>query len=261
MKSNIFSFAVLILLFCNPVSGQNFKLDDPDNLFSKKEKTILENAINYEMDFFNRTFTNKIIDFSEINFTIIPNYMSYLLYQSKSGGVARQSSGYYSHSKQELVICNDKKYKNSFLKTCFHELSHAFLHLHTDKKQIPAWFNEGLAEYLGKMTFSSKKITHKTDTYLLARVKTLIELREINLAEFVNWDYRKFATESFTQEGYGYAISYCMVLFLMQQQDETQTFTIFRDLIGTKSTINVFDNYYKGGFVQFEKDFIAYFSK
>jgi hypothetical protein len=50
-----------------------------------------------------------------------------------------------------------------------------------------------------------------------------------------------------------------MVLFLMRQQGEERAFTIFRNLIGATSTIDVFDKYYEGGFAQFEKDFIAYF--
>ena len=261
MKTHIFRFAVLLLLFCPSASGQDIRLEDPDKLLSKKEKEVFEKAIKYEMDFFNRVFSDKVVNFSDMNFTLIPNYMSYILYQSQGGGTVHQSSGYYSPSKCELVICKDEKYKSQFLITAYHELSHAFLHLHAGNKYIPAWFNEGLAEYLEKMTFSSREITHRKDTYLLARVKTLIELREINLPEFVNWDYQKFASESFSQEGYGYAISYCMILLLMQQQDEEQAFAIFRNLIGAKSTIPIFDNCYKGGFAQFEKDFIACFSK
>jgi hypothetical protein len=184
-----------------------------------------------------------------------------MMYQSQTGsGVTHQSSGFYSPSRRELVVCKDKRFKNTFLKTCFHELSHAFLHLHAGDKYIPAWFNEGLAVYLEKMTFSSKKIRHQTDSYMLTRVKTLIELREVDLAEFVKWDYSKFAKESFSQENFGYAIGYCMVLLLMRQQNEAQVFTIFRNLIGTTSTIDVFDKYYEGGFAKFEKDFIAYFS-
>jgi hypothetical protein len=47
----------------------------------------------------------------------------------------------------------------------------------------------------------------------------------------------------------------------MRYQDEAQVFAIFRNLIGSKSTVEVFDKYYTGGFSQFEKDFFAYFSR
>jgi len=262
MMKNMFIFAVFALLFCSQSFGQRYNLGDPDNLLSKKEKAALENAITYKTGFFNRIFTDRTVEFSQIKFTIIPNFIAYMLYQSESGmSVTRQSPGYYSPSKQELVVCKDKRFKNTFLRISFHELSHAFLHLHSGDKYIPPWFNEGLAVYLENMTFSSNRIRHNTSRFMLTRVKTLIELREINLAEFVNWDYRRFARESFSQEGFGYAVSYCMVLFLMRHQDEARTFAIFRNLIGTTSTVEVFDKYYQGGFTQFEKDFIAYFSR
>jgi hypothetical protein len=239
--------------------AQNFTLDDPDDLFTKKEKTVFETAVNYEAAFYNRIFTEKNIDFSQIKFTVTSSYLQYMYYLSQAGGAVHQNSaGVYFPAKQELVVCKDKKYKDTFLKTCFHEMSHAFLHLHTGEKSIPAWLNEGLAEYLEQMTFSSKKINQQISAYHLARVKTLIEIKEINLSEFVNWHYDKFSAASFTQEGYGYTIGYCMVLFMMQK-DENQAITIIQNLAGSTSSIDVFDKYYEGGFAQFEKDFIAEF--
>ena len=68
------------------------------------------------------------------------------------------------------------------------------------------------------MTYSPHKATHRTNTYLTARVRTLIQLGEIDLTDFVHWDYGRFAAESFAQEGYGYAVGYCMVLFLLMRQ-------------------------------------------
>jgi hypothetical protein len=73
MNIRIFIFTVFGLLFCSPVSGQGFKLDDPDNLLSKKEKTAIENAVIYKTDFYNRVFTDKTVGFSQIQFTISPN--------------------------------------------------------------------------------------------------------------------------------------------------------------------------------------------
>jgi hypothetical protein len=139
-------------------------------------------------------------------------------------------------------------------------LSHAFLHLHSGDKNIPAWMNEGLAVYIQEMSFNKKKIKQRINTQSIARVKTLIEIKDIDLSEFVNWNYQKFSAESFSQEGYGYAVGYCMVLFLMQY-DEDKSITIFRNLIGEQTTVEVFNDHYTGGFAQFEKDFMEYFSK
>lgn len=261
MKSVFLILAVLFSLLCSPLLGQNFSLDNPDNILSRRNKVAIENAITYKTAFFYRIFNNTV-DFSEITFTIIPNHFAYMLYQSQIGiSPVRQSAGFFVPSRRELVVCKDKRFRDTFLKTTFHELSHAFLHLHADGKYIPAWLDEGLAGYLENMTFSSRRIRHRTNRFMIARVRTLIELQEVNLAEFVNWSYERFARESFSQAGFGYAIAYCMVLFLMQQQNEARTFTIFRNLIGGKSTIDVFNRYYEGGFAQFERDFMAHFSQ
>jgi hypothetical protein len=134
------------------------------------------------------------------------------------------------------------------------------LYLHVGEKYVPAWLIEGLATYHERMTYDKRRIRHQIDRFYTARVKTLIQLNEIDLAEFVSWDYQKFSRESFTQEGFGYAIAYCMVLFLMQQC-ENMAFTIFRNLVNGYSTVEVFDKIYNGGFSQFEKDFIARFGR
>jgi hypothetical protein len=42
------------------------------------------------------------------------------------------------------------------------------------------------------------------------------------------------------------------------KQSEKQAVTIFGNLIGSHSSVEVFDLQYAGGFAQFEKDFMAY---
>ena len=261
MKTTILFFTVLFLLFSGRMVAQNFSLEDPENILSRNEKEAIENAITYQTAFFNRIF-NQTVDFSEIQITIMPNFVSCMLYQSQIGiHPPRRSSGFYMPSRRELVICKDKKFRHAFLRTAFHEISHAFIHLHAGNNYVPIWLNEGLAVYLESMTFSSRRIRHTVNRHRLAQLRTFIELREVNLAEFVNWSHQRFYNESFSQAGIGYVKAYAMVLFLLRQQDKERTFTIFRNLIGENSTIAVFDKYYEGGFAQFERDFMAYFSR
>jgi hypothetical protein len=260
-KRSIFNILLLLLSFASVCAQENVVIQDPERYFSKKEKQTFERAINYEAAFYNRIFPDKKIDFSDIKCTVVPNHMEYMLYLQKLGAAThRNSPGIYFTTTHELVICSDKKFKGSFVKISCHELSHAFLHLHSGDKNIPAWMNEGLAVYLQEMSFNKKKIKQHINTQSIARVKTLIELKDIDLSEFVSWNYQKFSAESFSQEGYGYAVGYCMVLLLMQY-DEDNAITIFRNLIGEQTTIEVFNDYYTGGFTQFEKDFMEYFSK
>lgn len=265
MKPSVCQLFLLAALLCaawqSPAWGQPARLDDPEGLLAPKEKEAIERAIGYESGFYNRLFADKSVGLSDLQLTLIEGYAPYALYLSQfmEGGSVGLSAGFYSHEARELVVCVDKKYKKSFLATVFHELSHAFLHLHTEGKTVPPWLDEGLATYFAGMTYSPHKATHRTNTYLTARVRTLIQLGEIDLADFVHWDYGRFAAESFAQEGYGYAVGYCMVLFLMRQLGEERMFDLFRQLPGASSGIPAFERYYPGGFERFERDFTDYF--
>ena len=221
----------------------------------------IDRALQYESDFYNRLFLEKTVKYSDIKILIANSFAEYISIQARYKYLKLNSSGFFSSIDSTVVIYKSEKLReNSFLQICSHELSHAFLHFHVGDNYIPAWIIEGLAIYHEQMTYDNKKITHRVNSYYLGRVKTLIQLKEINLTEFVNWDYQKFSKESFTQEGYGYAIGYCMVLFLMQQ-DENELFEIFRNHVNEQSTIEVFDKYYTGGFSKFEKDFLEHFRK
>ena len=257
-KHHIF-IVLLLAFFPLSASAQVENLNDIGKYFSKKEKTSILRALEYQKAFYNKIFPDVNADYSKIQISVITDV-------KELGDVLLQKKivGYYSPSEHKLVICKNEKFKNTYLKTAFHELSHALLHLYSDFwfRNTSPLINEGLAEYLEGMNYDSKKIVHKKNNYMIARVKTLIELRDLDLSEVINWDYEKFKKESFTQEGYGYAVGYCITFFLMTQNDETSAFSIFRSLIvENMSAEDVFNKYYKGGFSQFEKDFISYFSK
>jgi len=259
MKNNLYAIYILNLLIIG-ILAQEKDIISIENMLTKKENIALERALHYKSDFFNRLFSEKTVNSSEIKFVVANNYGEYIYIQSKYGYVKPNSYGFFSGKDNTIVVLKYKKDENpkNFMQTCYHELSHAFLHLHIGDNYIPAWFIEGLAIYHAQMTYDKNKITQRINSYYVKRVKTLIHLKEINLTEFVNWDYQKFSIESFSQEGYGYAIGYCIILFLIQQ-NEDEAFTIFRRLVNAYSVTEVFDKYYSGGFSQFEKDFLEHY--
>jgi len=252
------ALCILNILLYFSVFAQEKSFSDIDKYFSKKEKASFERALEYQNAFCHKIFPDTIVDISKIQISVITDIKEF-------GNIViqKKTSGYYSSFDRKLVICKDDKFKNTLMKTTFHELSHALLHLYSGDRfdHIPPWLNEGLAEYLEGMTYSSKNITHHKSAYLIARVKTLIELRDLDLADFVDWEQQKFIKESFSQDGYGYAVGYCMVLFLMNKY-EKDAYSLFRSLIDkNKASTEIFDIHYKGGFSQFEKDFFIHYSK
>ena len=254
LKSKYLIFSILFVwLFTLSAVSQTYDTTDIDKHFSKKEKALFELAINYQKAFYNKFYTDTLVDFSEIKIKILAFYDNY----------AGQIVGGYSPFSKTLMIRKDKKTENSYMKTAYHELSHALLHLYSGCQFffIPSWLNEGLADYLEDMTYNSKKIVHKKNEYLIARVKTLIELRDFDFADFATWDYERFSRESLTQEHFGYAVGYCMVFFLINK-DEKTAYSFFNALLKENTpTIEFFDENYTGGFSQFEKDFIKYYSE
>jgi len=259
MKNNLYAIFIVNLLVTG-ILAQEETVISIENILTIKENNALEKALQYKSDFFNRLFSEKTVNSWEIKFVVANNYRDYLYIQSEYGHIKLNSFGFFSAKDSTVVVFKNKKNENPniFMRTCYHELSHAFLHLHIGNNYVPAWFIEGLAIYHAQMTFDRKNTKQHINNYYVKRVKTLIQLKEINLTEFVNLDYKKFSIESFSQEGYGYAIGYCMILFLMQQSED-KAFKIFRSLVNEYSATEVFDKYYSGGFSQFEKDFIERF--
>ena len=254
-KTKLNKPAVLFLFLC---LGMNlfpqYSIKDEESTLTKKELANLQKAIDYQLAFYNKAFPDSMMDRSSVNTTIFKSYAKYIVYQNEQFGYNRHNSmGFYSPKNKEAVICKDKNEKN-FLKTCYHELSHFFIMSYMNES--PAWMNEGLAVYFGSIKIS-EPVKHQVETYYTARVKTMIQLKDIDLKDFIDWQYDKFYKVSFTQDSYGYALAYCMVLFLMQ--NEETMIAVINSIYKGKSSYEALDSSYKGGFAAFEKEFIKYF--
>lgn len=253
----------LFLFFCLPllmqaVAQKDYSINDEESLLSKKESMSIEKAIDHQIAFFNRLFPDNTSQRSDVTVTVFKTYDKFLKYQVQKGKQEiRRSNGYYSVRDKEVVIF--KKEKNqSFLRICYHELCHFFTHKYLQLP--PPWLNEGLATYFESIKIGSKNITHAEDAILKARVKTLIQLREIKLKDFIAWNYKQFYDKSFSDENYGYAISHCMVYYLLNNHKEA-TYNLIREIAKDTPSEEAFDLFYPGGFLQFEKDFLDYYSK
>jgi len=250
---------VLFLTFCVVLSAQNpYSIDDRENVLSKKERQLLENMIDYELTFFNKLSPSEKMTSSDVKMTIFQNYSAYILYQKQvMGAILYRSLAFYSPENKEVVVCK-KKEDDHFMEACYHELSHFFMHSRIASP--PSWIDEGLATYFGNCKVSSKEVKPQQNEYFTGRLKTMIEMKDINLQDFITWKTAKFNQASSTQDGYGYAIAHCMISYL-SQKNENLTINIIQAIMQNKSSEEAFDTCYTGGFSQFEKDFIACYSK
>jgi len=247
----------LFLAVCTSTSAQ-YSITDENSVLTTKEKNLLEKVIDFELAFYVKVFPEKEIKKTDVKLNIFTDYTAYLIYQKEQSGQTRHGSmGFYSSKNKEAVVCKAKQEKR-FLETCYHELSHFFVN--TYFKSVPQWLNEGLAEYFENSKVTSKGVISEKNNIKIARVKTMIDTRDIDLKDFLNWDRAKFYKVSFSQDGYGYALGYSIVRFLMNQ-DENLVIGLIREISEGKKPIESIEAVYNGGFYQFEQDFLNNYSK
>lgn len=253
-KAFLCSIACLWLTVANAQDA--YRIQDEENLLSKKELQYIEKSIDYQLEFFNNLFPEKRASRDDVKLTVYNTYDKYLKHQYQAGVEIRKSQAYYSVRDKEVVVCKSKN-PGEFLKACAHELNHYLLFQCVQRP--PSWLIEGLATYFQDIKLSSKTIKHEDNKYYRARVKTLIQLRDVDLKDFVNWGHKKFADVSFSNESYGYAVSYCMTAYLFQR-NEAALHAIIREIAKETPTEKAFDLHYPGGFQAFEEEFIACYS-
>ncbi|NDW08500.1 DUF1570 domain-containing protein [Dysgonomonas sp. 520] len=248
---------LLFCLNCLFVWGQ-YNIKYEDEVLSSKERANLEKVIDFQLKFYNNARLDSLIKASDVKLYIYTDYSAFLLHQKEQMKTTlHRSMGFYSSKNKEAVVCKDKN-ETRFMKTCYHELSHFFTNTYFSK--IPIWLNEGLSEYFSEMKVTAKEVKHIKKDRNIARVKTMIKNRDIDLKNFINWDRQRFYKMSFAHDGYGYALGYSIVLFLMEQHKDMVP-DYMGKMASEKDSAITFDQLYGGGFGQFEKDFLSYISK
>lgn len=236
----------------------SYKISDDEKTLSKSESSSLERMIDYELAFYNKVFGPGSVSRDSMKMTVVKDYVSYAFYLHNAGiKVPQGSGGVYSSKTNELVVWRGDKNRDGFLATCYHEMSHALLR--SKMKSPPVWINEGLATWFENMRVSSSSVRPQSNRYYEDRVKTLIEINDLDLKDFIAWDQSKFRQASFSQDGYGYAVAYCMISLLFKNNEEA-LLGIIRELAAGTSSAAAFDACYPGGLETFEKEFIAAYS-
>ncbi len=247
-------FLFLFLVFSFNLFSQ-YSIKNEKNILAKWELKCLQKVIDYQLEFYNKAFADKVMERSSVKVLVFENYADYLGYQLKQSGHITPRTGIYYLKNKEVIVCKDK-FETTFLSTCYHELSHFFIRNYMDTP--PVWLNEGLAEYFAYVTVL-KSIKHNRNFYHIARVKTMLELKDINLRDFLDWSYQKFYDTSFSHDDYGYALSHSMVFFLMQNKETMMA--VINHIYNGKSSYEALDSVYEGGFAAFERDFIKSMGK
>jgi len=249
-------FSLFLILSFNIFA--QYSITDSAKILTNKEIKYIEKVIEYQLSFYKKVFPKENIQPSDVKLHIYTDITAYLMMQKELYGSVRIGlGGFYSRKNKEAVVCKDKKEK-TFLHTCYHELSHFFTNTYFEA--IPIWLNEGLAVYFASLKVSDKNVQPQENHRCTARVKTMIDIRDINIKDFMTWSHPKFKKMAATHDSYGYALGYSIVNFLMKK-DPDFLVSYIRLLKEGKSSEEAMEKLYTGGFIQFEKDFLAVLSK
>ena len=247
---------LLFLVVWSILPAQN-NMNYQDDVLTKKEQWQLEQAINFQLSFYRKVFTSQDLNLSSAKVSIHTGEATFEAKQKELfGHVKKNSYGFYSSKEKEAVIL--KKKDIDYMRICYHEISHFFIN--TYSRNIPIWLNEGLATYFENIKISKKEVKAVRNKWNMIRVRTMIDTRDLDIADFLTWNQEKFTNMSFSHQSYGYALGHVLVWFMMEKSPDFVIKSI-QIIEGGRTGKEVIEELYEGGFIKFEEDFIKYVQK
>lgn len=112
----------------------------------------------------------------------------------------------------------------------FHELSHSlFNHVYPERRRKPMWLNEGLAEYFaGCISLRRGGVRHVLDDDDKGRLKTKLQLGEIDIPAFLDSGRKEFMQMEYTDDMSAYRLSHAIVAFMLELAPEGYFRQVFR---------------------------------
>lgn len=254
MKRIIYLLSVIFI--SSNLFTQNIIFKNIGAPISKKDSIKIIDMIYAEMNFYNKIYS---IDSAYIKLNIYDDKSAYEEVRSKYRMKGVAGGGFFRSEDTTCYVLRNKNRERGYLPIVYHEMSHYFTRRIINKTP-PIWLTEGLSEYFEYSEMKKKRLTHYLSEYVKGRIKTMIEIKEIDLKKHIALSYHDFMKRQITDENYSYTLSHGIVYFLIEKDFE-QFKTIVLKIKDGSSSYDAIQETYSGGFVQFERDFIAYYSK
>jgi hypothetical protein len=237
---------VLFLLASVFCFGQKIRYTTIKCTLSKGAKDSIEKLARYELNFYKTIFTIK-----KIPTIMVKLYGDQDRFEKSEETVPRwnrSQTGYYTLGNREVGVFKDEH----FVATSAHEINHFIFHTQFDT--IPTWVNEGLSCYFEYAAFdSSGNVVIQPWRYGKRRIKELLLKNKADVKQLAYFSPKKFYKGSDKKELDHYVQAWAMVYFLMETKRE-----VMKDII-KNNTPDAIEMCYKGGMVQFQKDFCDYY--
>lgn len=220
---------------------------------SLQTETKMQEGSNYIIKFYESI--NFSIEISNINLRVFSSFNDYKSHQELNSNT-RSDNGYFSFSKQEIVLFNNER----IMKTFYHEFNHYLLRSYF--KNPPKWINEGLSEYFEYLS-DTEPISILPQKKKIARIRSWKDDEIQNdIEQVLSISNKQWKKQNIKPEYRTSTISYAIVFFLMSVEDGEQIIGIIIDkLMNDEQSQDIFNSVYPGGFIKFNKDITKYYKE
>ena len=245
----LFVFGIVISAFTQEEITMNYI----SGKVSQETENKMKKGSQFIVDFYKKI--GFPITISKIDLRVFSSFDKYKSHQELNSN-ARSNNGYFSISKQEIVLFDNDR----MLKTFNHEFNHYLLR--SNFKSPPKWINEGLSEYFEFLNVADSCYV-LPQKKKIARIKNWIgtgldnDIEQILIVSNEQWTKQNIKPEYRSS-----TISYAIVLFLMSNKDsELIIGKIINKLMNEEKSVDIISNLYPGGFVEFKNNFIKFYKE
>ena len=163
----------------------------------------------------------------EFRIVIYGSEAAYLAYQRQVAPLLTESSAFYNGQNNQITTWGMRE--DALLQVIIHECSHAIFG--GQKRWIPTWLNEGLAEYFEPMRVFGLGAEVPAQSYWLRTLRQAGYHRAAspNLTRYLNAAHQDWYTANNGDSTLSYATSWSLVYFLMESDRGRQLLTALLD--------------------------------
>lgn len=245
----LMSFIALVMLVVLPVRSQSIILENVGRSIPERDSLKIIRMADYQKSFYSQI---GIVDSARIKLRIFRNqeaYLSYMKLHSKDA-VSQLSGGVFDGKSKELCV----PLSSSYLQVVYHELSHYFFNKHFSRS--PGWLSEGLARYFEYTQIKKNEILHPLSELEVRYIKSMLEMKEIELKKLVAISGCEVARKSLTNDGYIHKVGYGIV-YMFIENHPSEFIQLLTNIKRGAESYDAIQATYPGGFAQFESDFNA----
>jgi len=259
-----FSIFFLSILFVKPAfSSVKAEIITEDYRITPRLQYKITQGINFLHHYYGQIFNYK--NNFRIRIRIFGNPTKYKNYKQKHTKTTRHYPGMFLSRSSGLreAIINGTRPENKILATLFHESTHAFL---MEKiRRIPAWLNEGLAEYFETMKINKGKIVIAPQAWKAKKLKGLLKRKRLkslrSVVELSDSEFQSKRARGYQATG---SIAWSLIFYLMSSDQNQSVVKSLLERFESNNSLSsavALDESYPGNLESLEKNWRIFLSK